>query len=260
MATGLNKVLLIGNTAAEPDFRILNSNNGSNTAIATVGLATNEAHKDASGNTTEQTEWHRLVFWGRQAEIVRDFCRKGSQIFVEGKIKTRTYEDQQGIKRYSTEIHVQELKLLGSKSSSASAPAQGEWGQPQTSQQWSGGQQAAPQQWGQAPGWTQQAPAQAAPQQWGQQPAAPAPQQQYQGGYQQAAPAYQQRQGGNQQPPRSYQGAAPAGAVPVDPVPAQAPQQPQAAAQATPAAFQAQAPAQAPADNGRPFKDDDLPF
>jgi len=263
MASGLNKVLLIGNTAAEPDFRILN-NNGSNTSIATVGLATNESHKDSAGNTTEQTEWHRLVFWGRTAEIVRDFVHKGSLIFVEGKIKTRSYEDQQGVKRYSTEIHVSEMKLLGGKSSSSPAQGNDQWGQ----------QQQAPAQWGQAPaqapGWAQQQP-QAAPQQWGQQPAQP--QQQYQQPYQQPqqAPAYQgyqqapAYQGYQQAPQPAFRSAPPAGAIPVGPA-QPAPQQPAAPQpapqpQPSPAAFQApQAQAPAAPDGSRPFKDDDLPF
>ena len=119
MVRGVNKVILLGNTAAEPDFRVLA--NGS-TSIATVALATNESYRDQNGNLQEQTEWHRLVFWGRTAEIARDYMRKGSQIYVEGKIKTRSYDDQQGIKRYTTEIHVTELHLLSQKPAGNGAP------------------------------------------------------------------------------------------------------------------------------------------
>lgn len=138
---GINKAILVGNLAAEPEFRILNS--GAN-SVATVNLATNESFKDQQGNVQERTEWHRLVFWGRLAEIARDYLHKGSQVYVEGKIRTRSYEDQNGVTKYVTEIQVAELQMLGSKpqgqgQSSAPAPQQ-------QAQSWKG-QQNQRQQW-----------------------------------------------------------------------------------------------------------------
>lgn len=112
MARGVNKVILLGNVANEPDFRTLPSNSAS---VATVSLATNESFRDQQGQMQDRVEWHRLVFWGRLAEIVRDYVRKGSMIYVEGKIRTRSYDDKQGVKKYLTEIMVQELQMLGSK-------------------------------------------------------------------------------------------------------------------------------------------------
>ncbi|MGN1394745.1 MAG: single-stranded DNA-binding protein [Succinivibrionaceae bacterium] len=112
MARGVNKVILLGNVAAAPDFRVLPSGSVS---VATVSLATNESFKDAQGNIQERVEWHRVVFWGRLAEIARDYVVKGAPIYVEGKIRTRSYDDQQGIKRYVTEIQASELQLLGSR-------------------------------------------------------------------------------------------------------------------------------------------------
>ena len=137
---GINKAILVGNLAAEPEFRILNS--GAN-SVATVNLATNESFKDQQGNVQERTEWHRLVFWGRLAEIARDYLHKGSQVYVEGKIRTRSYDDQSGERRYVTEIQVLDLQMLGSKpqgQGQSSAPA------PQQSHSWNG-QQNQRQQW-----------------------------------------------------------------------------------------------------------------
>ena len=137
---GINKAILVGNLAAEPEFRILNS--GAN-SVATVNLATNESFKDQQGNVQERTEWHRLVFWGRLAEIARDYLHKGSQVYVEGKIRTRSYEDQNGVTKHVTEIQVAELQMLGSKpqgQGQSSSPA------PQHAQSWNG-QQNQRQQW-----------------------------------------------------------------------------------------------------------------
>lgn len=120
MARGINKAILIGNLADVPEFKILN--NGQ-TAVATVSLATSEQFKDQQGNVQERTEWHRLVFWGKIAEIAHQYLQKGSQIYVEGKIRTRSYDDQSGQKRYVTEIQVIEMQMLGSKSQGQNQPA-----------------------------------------------------------------------------------------------------------------------------------------
>jgi single stranded DNA-binding protein len=92
MSRGINKAILVGNLAADPEYRVLN--NGEN-CVATVSLATNESFKDQQGNIQDRTEWHRLVFWGRLAEIAHQYLTKGAQVYVEGKIRTRSYDDQQ---------------------------------------------------------------------------------------------------------------------------------------------------------------------
>ena len=140
MSRGINKAILVGNLAADPEYRVLN--NGEN-CVATVSLATNESFKDQQGNVQERTEWHRLVFWGKLAEIAHQYLQKGSQIYVEGKIRTRSYDDQSGERRYVTEIQVIDMQMLGSKpqgQGQSSAPA------PQQSQSWNG-QQNQRQQW-----------------------------------------------------------------------------------------------------------------
>ena len=133
---GLNKVMLIGTLGANPDFRVIT--NGGNKSVATVSTATNESFKDSQGNVKEITEWHRLVFWGRQAEIARDYLHKGSQVYVEGKIRTRSYEDKNGQKKSITEIQVMDLQMLGGNSSSQQPqqqPQQGYAQQPYSAQQ-----------------------------------------------------------------------------------------------------------------------------
>ena len=105
----LNKVMLLGNLAADPEYRVLNSN----TSVATVSMATNESYKDQQGNTQDKTEWHKLVFWSKLADVVHQYLHKGSQVYVEGKLRTRDYTDQNGQKKYVTEIQVTELIMLG---------------------------------------------------------------------------------------------------------------------------------------------------
>ena len=139
MSRGINKAILVGNLAAEPEYRVLN--NGDN-CVATVSLATNESFKDQQGNVQERTEWHRLVFWGKLADIAHQYLTKGSQIYVEGKIRTRSYDDQQtGERKYVTEIQVLDLQMLGSKpqgqnqSQQNYQQGQGQQWQPQQQQQ-----------------------------------------------------------------------------------------------------------------------------
>lgn len=107
----LNKVMLIGRLGSDPEVRYTQSN----TAVATLSLATSERYKDANGEMQENTEWHRVVAWGRLAEICQQFTRKGSQIYVEGSLQTRSWEDRDGQKRYTTEIKAQTIQLLDSK-------------------------------------------------------------------------------------------------------------------------------------------------
>lgn len=105
----LNKVLLIGNAGRDPEVRHLE--NG--VAVVTLPVATTERYKTSSGELKEQTEWHSVVFWRNLAEIVEKDVRKGSPIYVEGKLRSRSWEDQSGQKRYVTEVVAENLRLLG---------------------------------------------------------------------------------------------------------------------------------------------------
>jgi len=112
MAKGVNKVFLLGNVGKDPEIR---STAGGMT-VASFSLATADRQKDAQGNWADKTEWHNLVCFQRTAEVVRDYVKKGTQLFVEGKIQTRSWDDKaSGEKKYKTEILVNELTLLGSK-------------------------------------------------------------------------------------------------------------------------------------------------
>jgi len=110
MAKGVNKVFLLGNVGKDPEIR---ATQGGMT-VASFTLATADRQKDAQGNWADKTEWHNLVAFSRTAEIVRDYVKKGTQLFIEGKIQTRSWDDKEsGQKRYKTEILVNELSLLG---------------------------------------------------------------------------------------------------------------------------------------------------
>jgi single-strand DNA-binding protein len=116
MAKGVNKVFLLGNVGKDPEIR---STAGGMT-VASFSLATADRAKDAQGNWADKTEWHNLVCFQRTAEVVRDYVKKGTQVFVEGKIQTRSWDDKtSGEKKYKTEILVNELTLLGSKGGGA---------------------------------------------------------------------------------------------------------------------------------------------
>jgi len=109
---GVNKVILIGNLGQDPEIR--QSQSGG--TIANLNIATGEAWKDQQGQLQERTEWHRVVMFGRTAEIARDYLRKGSKIYCDGRLRTRKWQDNNGQDRYTTEIVVQEFQMLGSKS------------------------------------------------------------------------------------------------------------------------------------------------
>ncbi len=120
MAKGVNKVLLLGNVGKDPEVR---ASQGGMT-IASFTLATADRQKDQTGQWTDKTEWHNLVAFGRTAEIVRDYVKKGTQVFIEGKIQTRSWDDKEsGQKKYRTEILVNEMSLLGGRGDSAGAAA-----------------------------------------------------------------------------------------------------------------------------------------
>ncbi len=110
MAKGVNKVLLLGNVGKDPEMRAT----AGGTQVASFTLATADRAKDAQGNWADKTEWHNLVAFNRTAEIVRDYVKKGTQLYIEGKLQTRSWDDKEsGQKKYRTEILVNELTLLG---------------------------------------------------------------------------------------------------------------------------------------------------
>lgn len=156
----LNKVMLIGNVGRDPEVRYINgaATPGSNDSkVATFTLATSERFRDRSGEIKENTEWHNIVVWRGLADTAEKFVRKGTQLYVEGRLRTRSWTDQTGAKRFTTEIVADTFQLLGRRGDNPAGqdgayPAQGNYQQP-----------AYPQQ----------------------------PQNNYQGGYQQQRPAYQ---------------------------------------------------------------------
>ncbi|MBM3373041.1 MAG: single-stranded DNA-binding protein [Betaproteobacteria bacterium] len=107
----VNKVILIGNLGADPETRYLPSGD----AVTNIRIATTENWKDKSGEKQEHTEWHRISFFGRQAEIAGEYLKKGSPVYIEGRIRTRKWQDKEGQDRYSTEIVADRMQLLGSR-------------------------------------------------------------------------------------------------------------------------------------------------
>jgi len=105
----VNKVILIGNLGADPEVR----STGTGQMVATLRIATNERWTDKSGQKQERTEWHRVVIWGRQAELCKEYLSKGRQVYVEGRLQTREWTDKEGNKRYTTEIVAQTVRFLG---------------------------------------------------------------------------------------------------------------------------------------------------
>lgn len=132
----LNKVMLIGNVGKDPEIRYLDGNSTSgNAKVATFPLATSERYKDRNGNLQENTEWHNIVAWRNLADIIEKNVKKGTQIFIEGKLHTRSWTDQSGNKRYTTEIVADNLQLLGKRSDNPGADAGQYQSQPQTQTQ-----------------------------------------------------------------------------------------------------------------------------
>jgi len=113
MARGINKVILIGNLGADPETRAMPSG----TTVANLRIATSESWRDKqTGEQQERTEWHRVALFGRLAEIAGEYLRKGSQVYIEGSLRTRKWQDKQGNERYSTEIVGNDLQMLGGRS------------------------------------------------------------------------------------------------------------------------------------------------
>lgn len=125
---GVNKVILVGNLGADPEVRT--SPNGS--VIANLRVATGEAWKDQQGQLQERTEWHRVVIFGRTAEVARDYLRKGSKLYLEGRLQTRKWQDKNGQDQYTTEIVANEMQMLDRAAGSEAGPRQsggGSYGQ-----------------------------------------------------------------------------------------------------------------------------------
>ncbi len=111
--SSLNKAMIIGRLGRDPEVRYTQSN----TAVATLSIATSERYKDKQGELQENTEWHRVVAWDRLAEICQQYLSKGDQVYIEGPIQTRQWEDKDGQTRYTTEIKAREMTMLGGKNS-----------------------------------------------------------------------------------------------------------------------------------------------
>ena len=140
MARGINKVILVGNLGADPETRYMPSGS----AVTNLRLATNERRKDKqSGEFTDYTEWHRVVLFDKLAEIAAEYLRKGSQVYIEGKIRTNKWQDKEGNDRYTTEIIGNEMQMLGGRGGAGGGGSFGGGGG--GSQQGGGGGSAPPQ-------------------------------------------------------------------------------------------------------------------
>jgi single-strand DNA-binding protein len=126
MARGVNKVIIVGNLGNDPDTRYMPSGS----AVTNLSVATNESWKDKqTGEQKDRTEWHRVAMFGRLAEIAAEYLRKGSQVYIEGKLRTRKWQDQNGNDRWTTEIIADEMQMLGGRTG-AGAPAVSDSGPP----------------------------------------------------------------------------------------------------------------------------------
>ena len=132
MSTGrgtVNKVILVGRLGRDPELKYAPSGR----AVANFSVATNESWKDKEGNKQERTDWHRIVAWGKLAEIIGEYVKKGSLVYIEGRLQTRDYEDSNGVKKYITEVVASDMTMLGSKGGGdmkQSAPAYYNGGDP----------------------------------------------------------------------------------------------------------------------------------
>jgi single-strand DNA-binding protein len=119
MPRGINKVILVGNLGADPETRYMPSGS----AVTNLSIATSEQWKDKqSGEQKERTEWHKVVMFDRLAEIAAEYLRKGSQVYVEGKLQTRKWQDRDGNDRWTTEVRANEMQMLGGRGGGGSAP------------------------------------------------------------------------------------------------------------------------------------------
>ena len=111
----VNKVILVGRLGQDPDVRYMPNE----TAVCNFSLATSSSYKDKSGEKVDQTEWHRIVMFGKVAEIAKEYLKKGSQVFIEGRLQTRKWQTKEGQDRYTTEVVAATMQMLGSKDSSS---------------------------------------------------------------------------------------------------------------------------------------------
>lgn len=118
--SGVNKVILVGNLGADPQLRYTQGG----TAVANFNLATSERFTNKNGEREERTEWHRVVAWAKLAEICSEYLKKGKQIYIEGRLQTRSWEDQSGVKKYTTEVIAQNMVMLGRVGDTVDVPAQ----------------------------------------------------------------------------------------------------------------------------------------
>lgn len=114
----VNRVILVGNLGRDPDMRYLPSGE----AVANLAIATTDKYKNKSGEMVDATEWHRVSFFGKTAEVCGQYLKKGSQVYIEGSIRTRKYTDKEGVEKYATEIRGDRMQMLGSKGSEGAAP------------------------------------------------------------------------------------------------------------------------------------------
>ena len=148
----LNKVMLIGNVGKDPEVRYLEGSgqNGAARKVAQFTLATTERYRDRNGETRENTEWHNIVAWGQPADVVERFVKKGTQLYIEGRLRTRSWTDANGVKKYTTEINVDTLQLLGRRENQDQqpygAPSQGSYQRPSAPAYQAPNQYAAPSQ------------------------------------------------------------------------------------------------------------------
>ncbi|MGK0673849.1 MAG: single-stranded DNA-binding protein [Halothiobacillaceae bacterium] len=138
MARGVNKVILVGNLGADPETRYMPSGG----AVTNLRIATSENWTDKTGEKQERTEWHRVVLFGKLAEIAAEYLRKGQQVYIEGSLRTRKWQDREGRDQYTTEIVANEMQMLGGRGGTSQAPnrPQQEPHQPASSaSSWGGG-------------------------------------------------------------------------------------------------------------------------
>jgi single-strand DNA-binding protein len=146
-ARGINKVILVGNMGNDPEIRYSQSG----AAITNISIATSETWKDKqTGQPQERTEWHRVVFFNRLAEIAGEYLHKGSKVYVEGSLRTRKWQDKEGQDRYSTEIVCNEMQMLDSRGAGQGGGGQSNYGEQQRAPQSGGSQSGAPQSGGAA--------------------------------------------------------------------------------------------------------------